>query len=338
MKPTMSVLMLLVTGLFSLVSAADATECIARGEYFGQVVSETPSIFAPGIASTEHHDDFAPAFSPDGRQVILRILGKVGDQTVGVFFASRMGDDGCWSAPEPLPFSGETMDGAMSFSPDGSRLFFTSRRPVDGDEAGETRSRVWYSDRDGDSWSDPEPLDSPINQFNINGGASIAWDGTLFVAAELPGGMGRHDIYVLQPIDGRYPGFMPIRGQVNTQDHEVAPYVDPEQRYLLYTIRGPEAATVVISTRENDGSWSMGKAIPALSGYEAKFGAISPDESVMFFVTHQQRGGSNPTALWPLDLFDGPALDSNADIYWLSADQILAVVHGAGSGNESGAK
>ena len=124
------------------------------------------------------------------------------------------------------------------------------------------------------------------------------------------------------------PGYPVVFDQaVNTEGHEVAPYVDPDQRYLLYTLSGPESATVVISTRDTDGGWSKGQAIPALSGYEAKFGAISPDQSVLFFVTHQQRQDSNPKAVWPLDLFEGPALDANADVYWLSAAETLGTVH-----------
>jgi Tol biopolymer transport system component len=327
MQKAMTVGLVAIVVASAAMSAAEEAPCMAQGEYFGLgPAGSTPVIFAPGIASTEHHDDFAPAFSPDGREVVLRILGKIGGRTVGVFFSSRMGDDGCWSVPEPLPFSGNTMDGAMSFAPDGSRLYFTSKRTAEGDADGESRSRVWYTEREGGSWADPEILDSPINRFNVNGGVTVARDGTLFVAADLPGGKGRHDIYVVRPTNGRHLDFQPIPGSVNTEGHEVAPYVDPDQRYLIYTFRGPESATVVISTRDTDGGWSKGQAIPALSGYEAKFGAISPDQSVLFFVTHQQRPDSNPKAVWPLDLFEGPALDANADVYWLSAAEALATV------------
>jgi hypothetical protein len=328
MQKAITAVLVTIVVASAAITAAEEASCMARGAYFGLgPAGSTPVIFAPGIASTEHHDDFAPAFSPGGREVVLRILGKIDGRTVGVFFSSRMGDDGCWSVPKPLPFSGNTMDGAMSFAPDGSRLYFTSRRMADGDAGEEPFSRIWYSDREDDSWADPELLDSPINRFNVNGGVSVARDGTMFVAADISGGKGRHDIYVLRPKDGRYPDFQPIPGSVNTEDHEVAPYVDPDQRYLLYTFRGPDSATVVISTRDVDGGWSKGQAIPALSDHEAKFGAISPDQSVLFFVTHQQRQDSNPKALWPLDLFEEPALDANADVYWLSAAEILDSVH-----------
>jgi Tol biopolymer transport system component len=215
------------------------------------------------------------------------------------------------------------MDGAMTFAPDGSRLYFTSRRPVAGDHIEGERSRVWFSDRDGDDWADPVPLDSPINQLNVNGGVSMARDGTLFVAGDFPGGTGRHDIYVLPLVDGSYPEFHPIPGRVNSENHEVAPFVDPDQRYLLYTVRNPDETTVVISRCDASGEWARGEAIPALAGRDAKFGAVSPDGSALFFVTHQQVEGSNPKAVWPLDLFDGPALEANADVYWLSADIAL---------------
>ena len=104
-------------------------ECIAHGPYFGLGgPGLTPVIFAPGVVSTEHHDDWIPVFSPDGREVILRIVGKMDGENRGVLFTSRMDGSGCWSVPEALPFSGTSMDGGAAFSADGNRLFFGSKR------------------------------------------------------------------------------------------------------------------------------------------------------------------------------------------------------------------
>jgi hypothetical protein len=51
----------------------------------------------------------------------------------------------------------------------------------------------------------------------------------------------------------------------------------------------------------------------------AKFASVSPDGRHLFFVSHKQTDQSNPQATWPIDDFDAPALDSNADIYWMDA-------------------
>jgi hypothetical protein len=151
----------------------------------------------------------------------------------------------------------------------------------------------------------------------------MAGDGTIYAAMKAPGGLGMHDIYVLPPVDGAYPGFFPIAGAINTSGHEVAPTVDPLQRFLLYTAREEDGVKVYISFRDQQGKWSAGQSIPVLSESQPKFGAISRDGTIMFYVSHLQSRDSNPEAQWPLDLFDGPALEMNADIYWLSAEEVV---------------
>jgi hypothetical protein len=310
--------------LCSLMAAAGDGPCLARGPYFGQgSAPATPKLFAPGFASTQHHDDWPPIFSPDGREVMLRILGKVDGEIVGILFSSQMDDDGCWSTPRPLPFSGLHSDGAITYASGGSRVFFTSKRPTGDRGTEEPRSRIWFSDRTPGGWSEPVLLDSPINQFNINGGISMADNGTIYAATEAPGGLGRLDIYVLRPIDGRYPGLEPIPGSVNTEGLEGAPYIDPDQRFLLSTVLGDEGVSVVLSLPNENGGWSKGEPIPVLADSQSKFGAISRDGSVMFFVSHLQHDESNPHAPWAVGLFEEPALDANADLYWVSADEVL---------------
>ncbi len=315
--------------LVSSVVVAGQSPCLARGPVLGQGPAPSqPSIFAPGIASTEHHDDWPPVFSPNGREMILRILGKVAGETTGVFFSSTQDETGCWSEPRPLPFSGTTMDGAIIYAADGDTLYFTSKRLIEGEDRVESpRSRIWFSDRKETGWSDPIMLDTPINRFHINGGISMAADGTIFAAMAAPGGLGMHDIYVVPLIDGRYPGFFPIPGLINTSDQEVAPAMDPQQRFLLYTVRTKDGTTIVVSTPDENGQWSKGRGIGILDGTGAKFGSITRDGSTMFYVSHRQCDECNPPALWHIDLFDGPALDANADIYWLTAAGILTTIH-----------
>lgn len=170
-----------------LVSAGISTgeqPCLAHGPFFGAAPTEGVSLFAPGMASTQWHDDWPPVFSPDGREVVLRILGFVEDERRGILFESRMDETGCWNRPEPLPFSGGGMDGAVAFSPDGGSLFFSSKRQAPGDPDGTARSRIWVADRQGDGWADPRVLDSPVSAFNANGGFSVDREGNIFVSIE----------------------------------------------------------------------------------------------------------------------------------------------------------
>jgi hypothetical protein len=304
-------------------------ECIAHGPYFGLGgPGLTPVIFAPGVVSTEHHDDWIPVFSPDGREVILRIVGKMDGVNRGVLFTSRMDGSGCWSVPEALPFSGTSMDGGAAFSADGNRLFFGSKRPSSEDLGSNGNSRLWVSERKGKGWSEPELLDSPINSFNVNGGLSVAADGSLYVAMSIPGGVGGMDIYVVPSVDGRYPQFQPLKGDINTASTEVGPFADPGLRFILYTLFTDGEPSVVLSLPDGAGGWSAGLPIPVLDERQPKFVGISPDGEVVFFVSQQQRDGSNPAASWLHGFFEGPAMADNADVYWVKADEVLSAAPG----------
>jgi hypothetical protein len=220
------------------------------------------------------------------------------------------------------------MDGGAAFSQDGNRLFFGSKRPSDEDLGSNGDSRLWVSERKGKGWGEPELLDSPINSFNVNGGLSVAADGSLYVAMSVPGGVGGMDIYVVPSVNGRYPGFQPLKGDINTASTEVGPFADPGLRFILYTLFMDGEPSVVLSLPDGAGGWGAGLPIPVLDERQPKFVGISPDGDVVFFVSHQQRDGSNPAASWLHGFFEGPAMADNADVYWVRADEVLSAAPG----------
>ena len=306
--------------------------CPVRGPFFGATPTEGVSLFAPGMASTQWHDDWPPVFSPDGRDVVLRILGFVDDERRGILFSSRMDEKGCWSEPEPLPFSGRGMDGAVAFSPDGNSLFFSSKRPAQGDPDGVSRSRIWIADRQGGGWGEPRVLDSPVSAFNVNGGFSIDGEGTLFVSIEREGGLGAHDLSFVRHVDGRYPIVEAIPGAVNTDATEIAPHVDPRRRFLIYTTVADEGLELRVSFPDGNGGWTKGVPVPGLQGQSPKFAGLSPDGSRLFFVSERPDAGGNPTAVWSFERYGEPVYEDNADIYWMSSRVVTDLIgEGAGS-------
>jgi len=322
-KPAVMTLVLVIL-VFESPAAGQSQECVARGQYFGlDMPGSSPEIFAPGIASTQHHDDWIPVFSPSGREVVLRVNGKISGEIIGVLFWSSMDETGCWSEPTPLPFSGQYGDGAAVFSPDGSRIYFSSRRPDPGEVQASESSQVWQVDRVGQNWAEPVLLDSPVNQYHVNGGLSMAADGTLVVAMIAPMGKGGLDIYELAPDGDSYPTFEPVVGPINSEAGEVAPYIDLQKRFLIYTSYSPETGlSTLISQREADGSWGPPQPVPVINDFESKFVGLSPDGEILFFVSHRQVEESNPDASWSLDLFDDLAIQDNADCYWVSSQVV----------------
>jgi hypothetical protein len=72
-------------------------------------------------------------------------------------------ENGRWSRPAAAPFSGLYRDGGPAFSPDGNKIFFCSRRPL---EKGTDRMHdndIWYVERTPDGWSEPVNCRVPVN-------------------------------------------------------------------------------------------------------------------------------------------------------------------------------
>ena len=96
-----------------------------RGPYLGQPVpGQNPSVFAPDIVVANHS---GLTISPDGNE----FYWQSPEQTI---WTTKL-ENGLWTKPEAVPFSqkikGLFVDDVPFITPDGRKMFFTSRRPVD---------------------------------------------------------------------------------------------------------------------------------------------------------------------------------------------------------------
>src|SRR5690242_21226043 len=117
------------------VAAGTAAKAIAP--YASPSPLPQPRLFAEHVISTAD-DELGGTFSPDGRSFYFakRTPSSISSSLI-VICVSRYAN-GKWSKPEIAPFSGQYIDFGPSISPDGSKLFFASVRPVDGKERTDT--------------------------------------------------------------------------------------------------------------------------------------------------------------------------------------------------------
>ncbi|HJU91193.1 MAG TPA: hypothetical protein VJ672_17535, partial [Gemmatimonadaceae bacterium] len=87
-----------------------------------------PEVFGEGIFSTELYDFFV-VFTPKGDTAYFS-RATPGFSYFTIVW-SRF-DGRRWTPPEMAPFSGRWSDADAHLTPDGSKLFFISNRPVDG--------------------------------------------------------------------------------------------------------------------------------------------------------------------------------------------------------------
>src|SRR5207237_330261 len=99
--------------------------------------------------------------------------------------------------PVTLGFSGTGQDKEPYLSPDGSRLFFASRRdypsklPAQGEEAYD----LFVVERRGNDWGTPEPL-TAVNSNAYDNYPAVASNGDLYFASHRAGGKGGNDLWV----------------------------------------------------------------------------------------------------------------------------------------------
>ena len=108
----------------------------------------SPTLFAAGIVSDEYGNRDM-AISPAEDEIFYTIQYR--GFTISVIMQSKK-INGKWSKPEVAPFSGQFSDLEPAFSPDGSRLYFSSNRPVSG--TGKKDFDIWYIEREKGIWGD----------------------------------------------------------------------------------------------------------------------------------------------------------------------------------------
>jgi hypothetical protein len=97
--------------------------------------------------------------SPDGRDFYFRKVAPYTlDPSLTLMCVSHY-RGGKWTKPEGLPFSGRYADSPPMLSPDGKQLFFSSQRPLPGEEPSSNPPfHIWVAATAENGWADPRPL------------------------------------------------------------------------------------------------------------------------------------------------------------------------------------
>jgi Tol biopolymer transport system component len=248
------ILVLLATLTFTLVAFACSHQdgpAVSEGPYLGQErPGMTPELFAPDVITTEFHEHSSPVFSPDGAEVYWSVfLNFWGPQ---VILTMRL-EDGRWTRPEVAPFSGQYSDGNPCFSPDGTRLFFESRRPVHAGAPYTGETDLWIVDRTDRGWGKPRHLGWTVNSDKWERGPCTSANGNLYFSSMRDGGYGRSDIYRAEWVDGAYAAPTNLGSVINTEGHESFPYIAPDESFIIYE---SASGDLFIHFRQPDDGWS----------------------------------------------------------------------------------
>lgn len=310
MSKTMPVLILAILSILPATLATQQKEKssfpLLQGSYLGQkppgMIAE---LFAPGIISTDSIEHSAPAFSPWGDVVLWTRIKR--DNYPNGYLLQMRNVNGVWTKPEPPPFADSFHDDIYaSFSPDGNKFYFSSRRPLPSGEGARKSGdgmRIWVVDRTSGKWGIPIPIDAAISS-GYEYAHSVSKNGVIYFSSNKDGSKGSLDIYCSRFVNGRYEFPVHLDGGINTEKYEDGPFIAPDESYLIFESDRPggieESIDLYICFRKADGSWTPPKNMgPTINTkHSERFARLSPDGKYLFF-------GSNP--------------NGHYDIYWINA-------------------
>ena len=269
---------------------------VLKGPYLGQTpppAGAPPAPFALDIVSTHRFQHGAIAFSPDGTEAYWSTELALPDSgySYGMIVFSHV-VNGRWSEPAPAPFSRlGWSDDVPIFAPDGERLYFLSARPT-GTEEGRQAERIWYMNREPGGWSEPQIIEGGPNTLDLHWLFSVAADGSIYSP-------GDGDIWVSRLVDGVYQAPENLGAPVNSDANEGAPYVAPDQSYLIFMrVRHAENIGDIdlwISFRDETSGWTVPVNLgqPVSSEAHEICPIVSPDGRYLFFNSNRAGDDDN---------------------------------------------
>jgi Tol biopolymer transport system component len=288
----------IILSSFILLNAQDKSFPVLHGKYLGQIPpADKAVVFAKDIISTPLYEHSAPAFSPDGKTVLWTVLdiGKPARLVEMIMIGNT------WGKPHIPSFADSSHDDFYPFfSPDGRRLFFSSRRPLPtGSAVGDIR--LWKVERNPTGWGKPMPLDSVVSK-GFEYAHSVSRKGNIFFSArELINGKPSWKIYYSNLIKGRYTEPKSLDSSINNGAYIDGPYISPDERFLIFESDrkgGIGSIDLYICFKGENGKWNIPKNMgPKINTtFAERFAGVSPDGKYLFFSSN--RGGTLPDIYW----------------------------------------
>lgn len=238
-------------------------------------LAEEPKLFAEGVISMP--GSMSITFAPDGRTLWFA------EASASIMVSSL--NEGKWSTPVPIEFSGRYFDFNPSLSPDGSLLVFSSSRPRVGQKLS---LGLWAAEKTAAGWSAPKDLGPAINGTGDGAGSpSLAANGTLYFISQRPTSVGGLDVYCSARINGQYAEPVNLGPVINSPQSENDVYISPDERFIIFTSDRPggQGGTDFYISIRKDGKWSSPRNLgPAINSAGAECcPSISPDGKYFFF-------------------------------------------------------
>ncbi|HEY8401562.1 MAG TPA: OmpA family protein [Cytophagaceae bacterium] len=193
-----------------------------------------------------------------------------------IFQSKKVGN--VWSKPEIVSLSTTGHDASIQLYDNDTKLLIY-KFTKGGD--------IYYSEKEGDQWKEPKQFPG-INTRDYEADAFITADGkTLYFATNHYKKEGDLDIYYITKDDnGNWSKPKELKGKINTDEDEDAPFITPDGNTLYFSSRGHKnmgGYDVFKSTKDANGNWSE----PVNLGHPIN----TPDDDVYFYLVNNGKKG-----------------------------------------------
>jgi hypothetical protein len=197
-----------------------------------------PTLVEPGKFSLPALQEYRLSFTPDGNTAFFargEMLFPFSRQAT-IYLSRRQ--DGVWSEPEVAPFSGTYPDLDPVVSSDGTLLYLSSIRPVDGVERSDVD--LWVVPIEGEGFGEPVNLGSDVNSLADELYPSVTVEGDVYFASDRADGLGSFDLWRTRRSRGATQPEN-LGPALNGPGLEFNPWISAHGELLLFTqLDGPD--------------------------------------------------------------------------------------------------
>lgn len=268
------------------------------------------------------------AMSPD-RTEIFYTLQSPYDRFQTILYLKK-DNKGNWSKPEIAPFANNYSCLEPAFSPDGKKLFFSSNRPVTGNEAKDFD--IWWVEKKDDKWGEPQNVGAPVNTSSNEYYPSITQSGNLYYTAAYKDAVGKEDIYIAVFENGKYITPAPLDTTINSKTYEFNAFVSPDEQLIIFTSYGRKddkgGGDLYMSRKDGTGKWLPAKNLTFLNSEKLDYCPfVSFDKKKLFFTSDRSvlrkiLPGSPLTYDRLIKEYSG-LLNGGGNIWWINFDEVL---------------
>jgi peptidoglycan-associated lipoprotein len=263
--------------------------------------------------------DFSPAYGRDDFGVVYFTSSRedaAGSKTHGAtgqgytdIFESRIDKKSKWSTPVPVEgINSEFEDGTPVFTNDYKVLYFTRC------EAGKREKKgciIMYSNRSGDSWSEPKNT-GILPDSVVAAHPALTADGlTLYFVSDIAGGSGGKDIWKATRSTSGEAWSKPqnLGPDINTNGNELFPFLRSDGNLYFSSdgLIGMGGLDIFKAVPQPDGSWVVTNMKSPINSSADDFGISFENENERGIFTSTRKGRGNDE----LYAFEFPPLKFN---------------------------